>query len=495
MIRTFSSLKNFSKHTTRWRGGIVVATLALVGLAALTGVGSAQTDAAPTNTTEPQISGVVVFLAHLTATTGTWGGSPTSYLYQWMRCPVTGGASDASDCAAISSAQNRIYRLRHADVGQRIRVRVTAANADGSRTAVSNATVIVKASAGATAPANSRQPSISGAAVVGSILTATTGSWTGSPSSYHFQWMLCPSSGGAGDASDCAAIGGATTSRFVPGSADVGKRLRVRVTAANASGSKTVASNATAIVQATNTAAAPASTGQPQISGTTVVGSTLTATTGTWTGFPASYDYRWTRCPASGSAADASNCAAISGATTSAYVLGSADVGKRLRVRVTAANAHGSTTVASNATAIVKAAAPLPPPVVNGCAKRGGAVPVASVSSPARLTIDQTQISPSRISFGTRSITARFHVSACGGSVQGALVYVTAVPYGQFANANEQVTGPDGWATLQFNALNGFPVSNKQQLLVMFVRARKNGDNLLGGISTRRLVSFHVTHG
>jgi len=92
-------------------------------------------------------------------------------------------------------------------------------------------------------------------------------------------------------------------------------------------------------------------------------------------------------------------------------------------------------------------------------------------------------------------VTARFHVSACSGSVEGALVYVTAVPYGQFANVNEQATGSDGWATLQFTALAGYPVSTKQAILVMFVRARKSGENLLGGISTRRLVSFQVTHG
>jgi MFS family permease len=57
-----------------------------------------------------------------------------------------------------------------------------------------------------------------------------------------------------------------------------------------------------------------------------------------------------------------------------------------------------------------------------------------------------------------------------------------------FAAANEQPTSADGWATLQFQALAGYPVSQKQQLLVMFVRARKAGENLLGGISTDRAV-------
>lgn len=251
-------------------------------------------------------------------------------------------------------------------------------------------------------------------------------------------------------------------------------------------------------VGSAQTQATPTNTTEPKISGKPVAGLVLTTTKGTWTGSPTSYDVQWTRCPASGGAPDASNCAALGGATTEKYIPSADDVGNRLRVRVTASNADGTKTAASNPTAIVKAGDATPPPVSTGCPKKGAtgaSVPVAGVSPPARLTIDQTQVSPSTITYGTNSITARFHVSACDGPVEGALVYVTAVPYGQFAIPNEQATGPDGWATLQFSALAGYPVGNKQQLLVMFVRARKAGDSLLGGISTRRLVSFRVTQG
>ncbi len=237
------------------------------------------------------------------------------------------------------------------------------------------------------------------------------------------------------------------------------------------------------------TAVAPSNTAPPTVSGTAQEGKTLTAAKGTWTGSdPITYTYQWRRCDP-----DGGSCASIGGATEATYVVKKPDVGNTLRIVVTGKNADGTRSATSVPTAVVKEGAPAP--AATGCVKTGGTVPALGITPPARLTIDQMQVSPSAITYGTRTVTARFHVSGCGGSVEGALVYSTAVPYGQFSIPNEQATGSDGWATLQFTALAGYPVSGRQQLLVMFVRARKGGEPTIGGVSTRRLVSFRVTRG
>jgi hypothetical protein len=234
------------------------------------------------------------------------------------------------------------------------------------------------------------------------------------------------------------------------------------------------------------TQARPTNQAPPTIQGTPQVGSTLTAKEGQWTGSPTVYDYAWRRCDA-----DGGSCSLISGANEKTYVLKQVDQGNTIRVRVTAENADGRTTATSVPTAVIREAPTTPPPSANPCDK---STPAASeLKAPERLLIAGQQISPSVIVGSTSTIVARYRVTACGGKpVQGALVYVTAVPYNMFSVPPEATTGADGWAELRMSRERGFPATPRQQLLVMFIRARGPGGDLLGGISTRRLVSFPV---
>jgi len=234
----------------------------------------------------------------------------------------------------------------------------------------------------------------------------------------------------------------------------------------------------------------PMNTQPPTIGGTPQVGSTLTAREGTWTGNPTDYDYAWRRCDA-----DGGSCALINNASERTYVVKNTDAGNTIRVVVTAQNADGRRNATSVPTAVVReAATPPPPSPTTGCARTGtGPVPANEIKPPERLSISGQQVSPGVIGGSTQEIVARFRITACNGrAVQGALVFVTAVPYNMFSVPPEATTGADGFAELRLNRQRGYPASPRQQLLVMFVRGREPGGNLLGGISTRRLVSFPV---
>ena len=83
----------------------------------------------------------------------------------------------------------------------------------------------------------------------------------------------------------------------------------------------------------------PHSTARPVISGSPTVGSTLSASTGTWENAPTGYAYAWLRCSTNNTLA---SCSPIAGATQASYVVAAADDASWLRVVVTATNASGS---------------------------------------------------------------------------------------------------------------------------------------------------------
>ena len=90
------------------------------------------------------------------------------------------------------------------------------------------------------------------------------------------------------------------------------------------------------------TALAPVGTATPLVTGSNVVGQTLSVATGTFSGStPFTYGYQWRRCDAAGTLP---SCVAIPGATSATYILQQADLGAALRAYVTASNPAGSKT-------------------------------------------------------------------------------------------------------------------------------------------------------
>jgi hypothetical protein len=162
-----------------------------------------------------------------------------------------------------------------------------------------------------------------------------------------------------------------------------------------------------------------------------------------------------------------------------------------VRVVVTAKNGDGSDQSTSVPTAVITA-----PAANTGCpaTKSAKSAPIADLSPPARLQIVGFDVTTGPINKQTQSFSLQVRVgSTCGVDIQGASVYVTAVPYNQFDIPAEKLTGSDGTAILSFSRLSGFPASGKQQQLTLFIRATKPGEDILAGVSTRRLVAVNFS--
>jgi len=155
-------------------------------------------------TPTPTITGTMGVGSTVTTSPGTWGPGSVSLAYRWKRNGTN-----------ITDATSSTYTIDGADVGASITVEVTA-------TLAGYATV-VKTSAARVAVAgtftNSVLPSITGTATVGSVLTASAGTWSPTPESTTYQWLR-----------GSTAITGATNTTYTLVAADAGKNISVRVT-------------------------------------------------------------------------------------------------------------------------------------------------------------------------------------------------------------------------------------------------------------------------
>jgi glucose/arabinose dehydrogenase len=107
---------------------------------------------------------------------------------------------------------------------------------------------------------------------------------------------------------------------------------------------------ATLGIQVGSPLSAPENVALPDVSGILRVGSTLSATRGSWTGSePLDFSFQWLRCNVYGYA-----CVAITDATDATYTLTAADFGSSMRVAVTATNPASTTLAISAPTGRVK---------------------------------------------------------------------------------------------------------------------------------------------
>jgi hypothetical protein len=213
------------------------------------------------------------------------------------------------------------------------------------------------------APVNVRAPRIVGVAQLGGSLRAVHGTWSSHPSSYAYSWMRCGSV-------RCRTIAGASSSTYVPSEADVGTTLELAVVAVNQAGASAPALSAPSAVVSGSHGPRPVILAPPAILGPAQPGQLLSASTGTWSNHPTSFEYEWLRCNARGE-----GCSEIPLATSSTYTVAPADVSGTLRVAVIATNRAGESPPALSPPSTV-VSSPFPPenvapPAISGSAQTG----------------------------------------------------------------------------------------------------------------------------
>jgi hypothetical protein len=195
---------------------------------------------------------------------------------------------------------------------------------------------------------------ITGTARVGSLLTASPGTWTPAGAVLGYQWLR-----------DGSAIPGATSATYRVLAADAGASLSVQVTGA-ADGYTPATASASAVTPGPGTLSAPV----PQVSGQARIGATLAGAAGTWGPESATITltYAWLR-----------DGVPIAGASSPTYTVRAEDYGAAITLRVsgTAAGYIPASAISTDVTVSDGAPAPVPPrPAVIGEARVGGTLSV-----------------------------------------------------------------------------------------------------------------------
>jgi hypothetical protein len=355
--------------------------------------------------------------------------------------------------------------------------------------------LLLASSAAAEAPTFRAPATITGSAVVGGQLEAHNGSWLYDNGMsckeecvMSYWWQRCDAAGSA-----CADISGAANRFYTVQAADAGSRLRAMEMMSKYDcgagdsqtgivpcrwDSRTAPSGMTDVVPGSaptggtttpttppapkpQAPLAPAVTTAPEVKGVAMVDEILSATRGTWSGSP-TLALEWQRCDARGE-----NCEGT-GLSTETYTAIPFDIGKTLRVQITASNVAGARTATSAVTEVISELKPTE-------AKTW--IPAAKVTPPHRLLIDETTAKPAR--FAKRGpVTVALRIADDRGfKIQGALVTAVVLPGASLLAPPEATTDEEGLATLVFTPGPKLNLKKKGTITIV-ITARRPGDKL-----------------
>jgi hypothetical protein len=281
-------------------------------------VASAPTSVGPgtLTTVTPTVSGSAIVGSTLTAAPGTWGPGSVALTYQWIN-----GSTD------IAGATSSTYVIVPGDLAAALSVRVTGTETGYTTTSETS----IPTGSVAAGAMTTTTPTISGTLTVGSTLTASTTPWGPGTVALAYQWV-----NGSSD------ISGATAATYQLVGADLGANISVRVTGTEVGYSTT----STTSTQTTQIGQGTLIPGTPAITGAVAVGSTLTATRGSWIPTGITFTYQWVN----------SVTGDIPGATSAGYVVTPADYQAKLSFRVTGTKVGYTTTSVTSAQTVSVAA-------------------------------------------------------------------------------------------------------------------------------------------
>jgi protocatechuate 3,4-dioxygenase beta subunit len=180
--------------------------------------------------------------------------------------------------------------------------------------------------------------------------------------------------------------------------------------------------------------------------------------------------------------------------TTDSSSTGSTSTDTSTTTNTTSTTTSTATTTApsTSTTTTTTSTAPAGPEGQIKLASGKTSIPISSVALPARLIVDGVRFSPSLVASRGQPLAIRVHVSDTRGYVvRGALVFVRSTPL-VTSTPLEQTTDQAGYVTLTALPKQTFPLKRGYHVQ-FFIRARKEGESLLAGVSSRRLAQVATT--